>query len=284
VRINKLLFAAMLCAILAVSASAQQNFLNQTTLTAAIPGQYLGPGSTGNVPAPTFITVASATGMIGINPNLGVTLSQPSQTMLYVDREAMLVQAVNGLQLTVVRGYNGTVATPHSNGAMVLAGSQRFFYTNDPGGQNNATGSIANVPCVLANVVASPWVNIRTGYQWYCNANSLVWTPGFNNPMLPLGASQATVASAAGAVNVGGPVFKVSGALAITSWTFTGNQNIGVAGAATANSQTAQFCIIPTGAFTTTATNNIGVAYAAVVGQESCWQWNGPDAKWYVIQ
>ena len=285
---KKIFAVLMLLAAFAFATPAQQNFLGQTTLSAAVPGQYLGPGSTGHVPAPTLITVASATGIVGLQPNLSVTANVVNaSTNLYIDREQMRVIAVNGTALTVVRGVNGTVATPHSNGAMVLFGNARFFYVMDPGSiatPGSAGSTVSNVPCILANVVVSPWVNIRTGAQWYCNPNSLVWTPGFNNPALPLGASNATVASVAGATNVGGPVFKVSGTNAITSWTFTGNQNIGIAGAATANSQTAQFCIIPTGLFTTTATNNIGVAYTAVVGQMSCWQWNGPDAKWYVIQ
>jgi len=277
--------ALLFCA--AMPSLAQQNFLTQTTLSAAVAGQYLGPGSTGNVPAPTLITVTSATGIVGISPFLGVTPGQPSgNTNLYIDREQMRVTAVNGTALTVVRGVNGTVATPHSNGAMVLAGQARFFYVQDPGAVASPTSSgfLSNVPCILNNVVVSPWVNVRTGAQWYCNPNSLVWTPGFNNPQLRSGASFATTASVAGATNIAGPVTKISGVNAITSWTFTGNGAIGVAGAATVNSQTAEFCIIPTGAFSTTATNNIGVAYTAVVGQMSCWEWNGPDGKWYVIQ
>lgn len=275
---------------------AQQNALGQTTLSAAIAGQYLGPGSTGNVPAPTIITVAAITAngqtITGIGPVLAITAAQASvSTNLFVDREQMRVTFVNGTTcpcaLTVVRGVNGTVATPHSNGAMVLFGPGRFFYVQDPGalGPPGATGSsLSNVPCILNNVVVTPWVNIRTGYQWYCNPNSLVWTPGFNNPMLPLGASFATTASVAGATNIAGPVTKISGTNAITSWTFTGNGAVGVAGsgtAATTNSQTSQFCVIPTGLFTYTATNNIGAAGTAVVGVLQCWQWNGPDGKWY---
>jgi hypothetical protein len=285
--LNKLAVLLVLLAACAVTAPAQQNFLTQTTLSAAVAGQYLGPGSTGNVPAPTLITVASATGIVGISPNLGVTASQPSgNTNLFIDREQMRVTAVNGTQLTVVRGVNGTVATPHSNGAMVLAGQARFFYVQDPGGIGSAGpggGVSSNVPCILNNVVVSPWVNIRTGAQWYCNPNSLVWTPGFNNPQLRQGASFATTASVAGATNIAGPVTKISGANAITSFTFTGNGAIGVAGAATVNSQTAEFCVIPTGLFTTTATNNIGAATTAIVGVMQCWQWNGPDGKWYQI-
>lgn len=270
---------------LAMPSFAQQNFLGQTTLSAAVPGQYLGPGSTGNVPAPTIITVTSATNIVGANPNLSITAGQPNfQTSLFVDREQMLVIGVNGTALTVVRGVNGTVATPHATLAMVLFGQPRFFYVQDPGGLGSPGGSgyISNVPCVLANVVVSPWVNIRSGAQWYCNPTSLVWTPGFNNPLLPLGASFSTVASAAGAQAIPGPVSKISGTNAITSFTFTGNGNIGLNGAATANTQVGgQFCIIPTGAYTTTATNNIGAATTAVVGQMQCWTWNGPDGKWY---
>lgn len=282
---------AVLLAVLAVMAfatPAQQNFLGQTTLSAAVNGQYLGPGATGNVPAPTIVQVASATGIVGIVPNLSVTANVVNaSTNLYIDREQMRVTAVNGTALTVVRGVNGTVATPHSSGAMVLFGNARFFYVQDPGGIGppGATGaSSSNVPCILNNVVVSPWVDVRNGLQWYCNPNSLVWTPGFNNPMLRQGASFATTASVAGATNIAGPVTKISGVNTITSWTFTGNGAIGIAGNATVNSQTAEFCVIPTGAFSTTATNNIGVAYTAVVGQMSCWQWNGPDGKWYVIQ
>ena len=276
---------SVLFALFAVTANAQQNYLTQTTLSAAVAGQYLGPGSTGNVPAPTLIQVTSATGIVGAAPNLSVTASQPNfQSAIFVDREEMLVIAVNGTQLTVTRGVNGTVATPHNSGAMVLAGQPRWFYVQDPGGLGSPGGAgyISNVPCVLNNVVVSPWVNIRSGAQWYCNPTALVWTPGFNNPLLPQGASFSTVASAAGAQAIPGPVSKISGTNAITSFTFTGNGNIGLNGAATANTQVgAQFCVIPTGAFTTTATNNIGAATTAIAGVEQCWVWNGPDAKWY---
>src|SRR6267154_66719 len=285
-KLNKLVVLAVLLVLSCVTASAQQNFLTQTTLSAAIAGQYLGPGSTGNAPAPTLITVSSATGIIGISPNLGITASQPlGNTNLFIDREQMRVTAVNGTALTVVRGVNGTVATPHSTGAMVLAGQSRFLYVQDPGGLGSSGpgGSpSSNVPCIMNNVVVSPWVNIRTGAQWICNPTSLVWTPSFNNPLLPTGASFSTVASVAGAQPIPGPVSKISGTNAITSFTFAGNGDIGINGAATANTQAgAEFCIIPTGAYTTTATNNIGAATTAVVGIMQCWYWNGPDAKWY---
>src|SRR5271167_1634327 len=83
----KLAVLSALLLLACFSASAQQNFLGQTTLSAAVAGQYLGPGSTGNVPAPTLITVASATGIVGASPNLSVTASQPNfQSAIFVDR------------------------------------------------------------------------------------------------------------------------------------------------------------------------------------------------------
>src|SRR5208283_5377672 len=146
VRITTKLFAVLaMFAALAVSVSAQQNYLGQTTLSAAVAGQYLGPGSTGNVPAPTIITVTSATSIVGANPNLAITANQPNfQTELYIDKEAMLVIGISGTALTVVRGVAGTVATPHTTGAMVLFGQPRFFYKNDPGGiaSGSANGGV----------------------------------------------------------------------------------------------------------------------------------------------
>lgn len=284
--INRIAVLAALLALCVVSTQAQQNYLGQTTLAAATAGQYLGPGSTGNVPASTIIQVTSATGIVAANPQLGITAGQPNfQSMLYVDREAMLVVGIQGTALTVVRGSSGTVATPHSIGAMVLIGQPRFFYVTDPGasaGNGPGSGTVSNVPCVLANVVVSPWLNIRTGSQWYCNPTSLVWTPGFDNTGLETGASFSTVASVAGAQAIPGPVSKISGTNAITSFTFAGNGMIGLNGAATANTQAgAEFCIIPTGIYTTVAGNNIGAATVAIVGVLQCWFWNGPDAKWY---
>ena len=275
-----LMAVLMLCA--PFIASAQQNYLTQTTLTASVAGNVIGQGTTPLSPAPVLIQVASATGIVGINPNLGVTASQPNQTALYIDREEMYVIAVNGTTLTVVRGVNGTPASPHLTGAMVLAGKPFWFYAFDPGGTTAVPGYISNTTCVLNNVVVSPWVNVRSGAQWICNPTSLTWQPGFNNPLLPMGASFATVASAA-ALAVPGPVFKVSGTATITSFTFAGNGAIGLNGNATANTQAGgEFCIIPTGVFLTTAGNNIGSSEAgAVVGSMQCWIWNGPDGKWY---
>jgi hypothetical protein len=259
---------------------AQQNFLSQTTITAAIPTS---PSTNPFGSSQTFIVLASVpTGVSGILLNQTTTINQQNIWQAYIDRELMTIVAINGLVAQVQRGQGGTVASPHAAGAMVLIGRAFWFYNQDPGANTAYPGGTpANVPCVVAQVLVSPYVNIRTGAQWVCSAASLTWQPGFGSPLLAQSSTMATTASVAGATNIAFPVTTISGTNAITSWTFTGNGAIGVAGNATANSETSSFCVIPSGAFTYTATNNIGSAGTAVVGQVQCWYWGGQAAKWY---
>jgi hypothetical protein len=260
---------------------AQQNYLIQTTLTAAQPA----PAAPGSPPVPsTFASVASVTGLSGIQLNQTATINQQTSWQIYVDRELETIVAVNGLVLQVQRGQGGTLASAHASGAMVLAGRAFWFYVTDPGAQSSQGITFpSNTPCVLANVVASPWVNIRTGAQWICNPTSLTWTAGFNNPFLPTGTYFNSSASTA-TQPIAGPVIKLTGTTAATSFTFTGNGAIGINGAATANSNVGgEFCVIPTGAWPTTAGNNIGATTTGVAGVEECWLWNGTDGKWYEI-
>lgn len=273
---------ALLAVLVAFAAPsfAQQNFLGQTTLAAAINGQYNGPGPTGNVPAPTLIQVASATGITGISPQLGVTAnSSTSSTNLYIDREQMRVTAVNGTLLTVVRGVNGTVATPHVSGTMVLFGPARFFYVQDPGGVGSPSpgGNISGTSCLVANVVVSPWVNVRTGAQWLCSTDTLTWVPGWNNGGAGSAAnvpSAGTEASAAGTNAVLGPVFAISGTNAIVTFTPPiGFNNTAVGGGC--------FTTIPKGIFTWTAAGNISVAgTTTAITQNVTFCWNPYTSKW----
>lgn len=273
-KILQKLFAIPALLVLACSAAfAQQNLLTQTTLSAAIAGSLLGQGvsSTTN-PPPQLVQVASATGIVGLNPNLGVTASQPTQSAIYVDRELMLVTAVNGTTLTVVRGYAGTVAAPHASGTMVLSGAPRFFYPNDPGGITASSGTVSDVACTAANVVVSPWLNYRSGAQWICSSITGTWVPGWNNFATPR--QTATVASAAGAITPSGPYFQVSGVLAVTGFNIPlGFNGTGVGGGC--------FTVNPTGIWTWTAAGNIAIAGTttqALVSVTFCW--NASTSKW----
>src|SRR5215469_3297449 len=92
-------FLVGLAALLTAATGLAQTSLTQTTLSAAV--------------ATTSINqfrVASITGITA------------TSTVIFVDSEAMFVNAVAGATLTVTRGYNGTRSTPHLSGAMVLAG------------------------------------------------------------------------------------------------------------------------------------------------------------------
>jgi hypothetical protein len=88
--------------------------LTSTTLSALV---------TGGPQAQSVITVASVTGMAAPTAGGGI------QTMLLVDSELMVVQAVNTttLQVTVQRGQGGTKAANHGNGANVWFGAPQYF-------------------------------------------------------------------------------------------------------------------------------------------------------------
>ena len=285
IKLNRIALGLLagLVMLIASPAQAQQNYLVQTSLSAAVAA----PAAQAiAAPVPySFVTVASATGITGILLNQSSTINQQNQWEIYVDRELMAVVAVNGTTLQVQRGVGGTVAAAHASGSMVLAGRNYWFNVADPGvPSTQGSGTPSNQPCVLANVVASPWLNIRTGYQWYCNPNTLVWTPGFNNPFLQTGDYFSSSAAAA-ATAILGPVVKITGATGITSFTFSATLGaIGLAPAAltTANSLNGQFCTIG-GTWATSIGNNIGTVVTSTAGEKICWQYSGTDHVWYAL-
>lgn len=269
----KVLALTLLTMLLPALSFAQQNLLVQTTLSAALAV----PSSTGSsAPLPySTVQIASATGIVSYALNSTSTLNVQSLWVLYVDREEMAVIQAAGNILQVIRGYNSTVATSHASGSMVLYGKALWFYNYDPGAvlSQGGPGSSGGTTCTVAGQFAFPWLNVRNGAMWGCSPTTLSYVPWFGNPFSPLNsADYGIVASAAGAVAVQGPYFRVSGALAITSWTLpVGFENTSVGAGS--------FCIYPTGAFTTTATNNIAAATTAVVGKTLCYTWNASTLK-----
>lgn len=225
-------------ALLAGSLFAQQNTLGSTTLSAAAGV------------SDTNLYVASATGILAPSGN--------TQTILYIDREAVFVTGLNGTTISVIRGYSGTRATKHVNAANVLVGRPDWFYSDDPQGA-----------CTTASTFATPYVNIVGGTQWLCSTVTLQWVPGWGNPgnsSQPIGATTA-VASAAGLVTPSGPLFHVTGTSAITGFTVPVGYNGG------------SFCIIPDAIFTTTAANNIALASTGVVSKRLCYSYDSNAAK-----
>jgi hypothetical protein len=134
--------------------------------------------------------------------------------------------------------------------------------------------------CTATNTLVYPWVNVLTGAQWLCSVQSSTWTAGFNNPLLTVTAIQngPLSAAAAGAQAVPSTIFSLSGTNAITSFTLPvgcGAQTP----VATSTAGTCVFGIIPTAAYTTTATNNIASASTAVIGHIQWWTYNPVTQK-----
>lgn len=248
---------AVLLAFAPMLAFGQANTLSQTTLSAAVT-------SSANI-----ITVASATGITA------PTGAPGTATSLYVldtagMGELMTVTAVNGTTISVTRGSSGTSGQAHVSGAMVLAGRPNWFYVSDIGGA-----------CTTANTLVTPYLNVRNGNEWLCSTVTKTWVPGFGNTFTTDDAAPTTaVASAAGLITPSGPLFHVTGSLAITGF------NIPVGCNATAVGQ-CSFTIIPDAVFTYTAANNIGLASTGlnagtavvVVNQPIMFIWDAKNSK-----
>ncbi len=122
-----------------------QAAMNQTTINAAA------TATAGTV------SVASATSIVAGHE-------------MFIEREAMLVQSVSGTTISVQRGYDGTNAASHPQGALAYTGTpSRFSRTNYAGS------------CTSTSQVVLPIVNTATGQLFDC-VNSL-WasfttTPG----------------------------------------------------------------------------------------------------------
>lgn len=270
--IKAIAFTLLAAFCFAVPSFAQQNLLVQTTLSAAIAA----PTQTASPPIPVAtVQLASTTGIVGYVLNPSTTLNTQQLWVLYVDREEMAVIQISGSTLQVIRGYNSTVATSHASGSMVLYGKALWFYNYDPGTvlSQGGPGVSGGTACTVASQFAFPWLNVRNGAMWGCSPTTLTYVPWFSNALSPLNsADYGTVASVAGATAVQGPFFRVSGTNAITSWTLPVGFNNTATGAGS-------FCVYPTAAFTTTATNNIASATTAVIGKTLCFTWNASTSK-----
>jgi hypothetical protein len=88
--------------------------ITATTLSSAVAAGPSGTDYTINVTSATGITAPNFTSGVGI-------------TWLFIDQELMLVMAVNGTVITVMRGQNGTPAQPHVVNSQVQIGTPADF-------------------------------------------------------------------------------------------------------------------------------------------------------------
>lgn len=217
--------------------------LTQTTLSAAITANQLSFG------------IASATGVSG--PTGGFM-----QKIYVIDPngqrgELMTVTALSGTTVSVSRLDSNRGS--HPSGSIVLVASI------DPTIPGFKAFNPSGAPLVDPGD-STPWVNVVTGEQWIWSSVALNWVPGWNNPNANKGVT-AAVASAAGVILPSGPLFHVTGALAITGFTIP----VGYAGGG--------FTIIPDGTFTWTAAGNIALAGTAVVSKELTFGYDPAAAK-----
>lgn len=236
---------SLLC--LLVFATAFAANLTQTTLASNVT-------STG-----TMINVASTT-------NISAPLNGQMQKLYIIDvggHKGELVEvtgAPTGTQVPIARidEYNSN----HLSGAIVLIApvdpTQGGFQSYAPWGP---------VPSVVQTL---PWVDITTGNE-YLPSNKNVWVAGFDNPDGINVDATANVASAAGYITPSGPLFHMTGALAVTGITIP----VGFAGGC--------FTVIADGAYTWTAANNIAVVSsgAQVVGSSVTFCYDANNAKFY---
>lgn len=229
-----------------------QTALTQTTLSAAVTS------------STTSIPLAAVTGITA------------GQTVLFLEDgttggEAVFVNSLNGKVALVTRGYGGQPAAPHINATLVLIGSPSQYAAFDPTGSCTPSATI------------NPYINLKNGNQWICSSIANHWVPGFFNVSSPAGTS-AAVASVAGATAPSGPLFHITGALAITAW--GSSTTVGAVGMGGGSSQPvgAPFCTIPDAAYTTTATNNIATAVTAVANLMICWTFDQTNKKYIALQ
>jgi hypothetical protein len=256
----------------ALGAQAQQGQgqITQTTLVNAVlgPAGYSGTSST----ISTSVTLAACTGVLApILP--GTPVSD-----IYIDREVMGVLTWNTSTCsgTVLRGYLGTQAAPHSAGTMVLMAVT--YQTNlAQGGNPLPNGFFNQDPPVgatcSAGVPTNVWVNVLTGNQWLCSTITNTWVPGFTNSIGETIVPTTAVASAT-TILPSGPLFHLTGTTSITTITDPVGCNATAVGGC-------QFTVICDAVCTWAASGNIAVAAGTVVaGTPVTFIWDAKNSKW----
>lgn len=253
-----------------------QNAITQTTLAAAVTGPSFYSGTT-----PTEQTAVSLASVSGIS---APTLPGTPVSVIYVDREAMGVFAVNSSTNVVIvkRGYLGTYESPHRSGDMVLVAPAY----NSANGGNPVPSGFYNVDppfggsCTALVVPTSLWLNVLTGAQWLCSTVTNTWVPGFNNQMAGIGQPVTAAVVAATTITPSGPFFHLTGATVVTTIATPVGCNATAVGGCT-------FSVISdTGTASQLSTGgnlSIAAAITTVTGKIYTFVWDAANSKWAVL-
>lgn len=168
--------------------------LNETTLSAAI------------TESATTLQVASATGITAPNFTTGAGV-----TYLYLDYEMMVVTAVSGTLISVIRGIFGTRQVPHAASQGVIAGLYSDFANFTPSVTAFTTGVLQKYNGVNAPVAAATTI---TPSGQYFHITGTTATATINLPSTDF---------------LEGSIYVIADAV----WTWTTAGNIAVAGTVT---------------------------------------------------
>lgn len=131
-----------------------QTTLSSTTLSAGITAGQLTVPLTSGTGVQAFANAGPAQG------GIGSPITQASY-MMYVDKEAIIVNSISGNTVTRARrGAQGTAAVPHNSGARVFFGPSTAFTTFDQSG--SCTNVLNNANQYL------PKFNTTSGNGFYC--------------------------------------------------------------------------------------------------------------------
>ena len=162
-------FALVLALVLAVPVSGNaQATLSSTTLNGAIGGPSTGATGAARYPQTiplTAVTNITAPGQPTSTSEIGTPGGNPSFTILCVDKECMQVLSVNTTAKTVFvnRGYLGTGATAHIDGATVWFGPPEYFGNNGFFNPLGPTGA-----CLSSALRVLPQFVPETGQSYTC--------------------------------------------------------------------------------------------------------------------
>lgn len=187
--------------------------------------------------------------------------------------ELIQIVGVNGTQIQISRLDKYRAHWP--SGSLIVLGPAPvsgngvggqilvpMFETVDPYGANASANA-----ATAGSILFTPWINVETGRMFIWSDVLSCWVPGWNHPG-PFAVTDA-VASANGQVTPSGPLFHITGALAITG--FLTPEAFPFLGS---------FTVIPDGTFTWTNANNIALAGTAVVNKALTFTWDGTNSKW----
>ncbi len=238
--------------VLSAVAAFGQTALTTTTLTANVTNRQIA------------IPVTATTGM-AVPANAGVAqggIGSPASytsSLLYVDHELMQIAAINGLNVTVSRGFGGTKFAAHVSSSVIYVLPRVATFAYEPTGQCQRT-LLTYVPVIVPSTGHKfDCLGLTTAGQWFQT----------DSPGGTFGIVGSTVTPASTITPTGLIFATTSGATAIDTITVPAGWGVGMS-----------ITIIPGGTGATTTSGNIGlVTSALVVGRAITFTWSG--SKWW---